>query len=97
MQKAVRTLLLSTAFFAAGTLAVRAETPNVVVSIKPIHALVSAIMQDVGEPALIVEGAASPHTYSLKPSTAAALQDADVQAGGAQGGGELVHQLLPVR
>ncbi len=35
-------------------------------------------MQGVGEPDLIVEGAASPHTYSLKPSNAAALQDADI-------------------
>ena len=78
MQKAVRTLLLSTALLAFGAAAARAEVPNVVVSIKPIHALVSAIMQGVGEPALIVEGAASPHTYSLKPSNASALQDADV-------------------
>jgi zinc transport system substrate-binding protein len=78
MQKAVRALLLSTALLAAGASAARAETPNVVVSIKPIHSLVSAIMQGVGEPGLIVEGAASPHTYSLKPSNAAALQDADV-------------------
>lgn len=78
MQNAVRTLLLSSALFAAGTLAAQAETPNVVVSIKPIHSLVSAIMQGVGEPGLVVEGAASPHTYSLKPSNAAALQDADV-------------------
>ncbi|MFT4162943.1 zinc ABC transporter substrate-binding protein ZnuA [Shinella sp.] len=78
MQKAVRTLLLSTALLAAGTLAARAEAPDVVVSIKPIHSLVAAIMQGVGEPGLIVEGAASPHTYSLKPSNAAALQDADV-------------------
>ncbi|WP_119256142.1 zinc ABC transporter substrate-binding protein ZnuA [Shinella zoogloeoides] len=78
MQKAVRTLLLSTALFAVGAAAARAEAPSVVVSIKPIHSLVSAIMQGVGEPSLIVEGAASPHTYSLKPSNAAALQDADV-------------------
>lgn len=78
MQKAVRTLLLSTALIVAGTAAARAETPDVVVSIKPIHSLVTAIMQGIGEPALIVEGAASPHTYALKPSNAAALQDADV-------------------
>ena len=78
MQKAVRALLLSTALLAAGTVAARAEVPNVVVSIKPIHSLVAAIMQGVGEPDLIVEGAASPHTYSLKPSNAAAVQDADV-------------------
>lgn len=52
--------------------------PQVVVSIKPVHSLVAAIMQGVGEPALIVEGAASPHTYSLKPSNARALENADV-------------------
>ena len=78
MKKAARALLLSTALFAAGTVAARAEAPSVVVSIKPIHSLVAAIMQGVGEPDLIVEGAASPHTYSLKPSNATALQDADV-------------------
>nr|WP_298103491.1 zinc ABC transporter substrate-binding protein ZnuA [uncultured Shinella sp.] len=78
MQKSLRTLLLSTALLAAGTLAARAEAPDVVVSIKPIHSLVAAVMQGVGEPKLIVEGAASPHTYSLKPSNAAALQDADL-------------------
>ena len=78
MQKTVRTLLLSTALLAVGTIGARAEAPDVVVSIKPIHSLVAAIMQGVGEPALIVEGAASPHTYSLKPSNAAALQDADI-------------------
>jgi zinc transport system substrate-binding protein len=78
MQNAARALLLSTALFVAGGTTARAEVPNVVVSIKPIHSLVAAIMQGVGEPGLIVDGAASPHTYSLKPSNAAALQDADV-------------------
>lgn len=52
--------------------------PQVVVSIKPIHSLVAAIMQGVGEPSLIVEGAASAHTYSLRPSNARALENADV-------------------
>ncbi|PPJ46463.1 zinc ABC transporter substrate-binding protein [Rhizobium sp. KAs_5_22] len=52
--------------------------PQVVVSIKPIHSLVAAIMQGVGEPELIVEGAASAHTYSLRPSNARALENADV-------------------
>lgn len=71
-------LLLSTALLAAASGTARADSPNVVVSIKPIHSLVAAIMQGVGEPALIVDGAASPHTYALKPSNAAALQDADL-------------------
>lgn len=52
--------------------------PRVVASIKPVHSLVSAVMAGVGEPALIVKGAASPHTYSLRPSDAAALESADI-------------------
>ncbi len=63
------TLLLSGTAFAA---------PSVVASTKPIHALVSSVMGDVGTPALIVKGAASPHTYSLRPSDAAALESADI-------------------
>ncbi|WP_416797888.1 zinc ABC transporter substrate-binding protein ZnuA [Ciceribacter azotifigens] len=51
---------------------------RVVASVKPIHSLVASIMQGAGEPALIVGGAASPHTYSLKPSDAQKLEDADV-------------------
>ena len=69
-------LFAPTMLLAAGT--ARAEVPNVVVSIKPIHSLVASIMQGVGEPALIVEGAASPHTYSMKPSNASALEKANV-------------------
>ncbi|MHC2297227.1 zinc ABC transporter substrate-binding protein [Rhizobium mongolense] len=55
-----------------------ADAPAVATSIKPIHSLVSAIMQGVGTPELIVDGAASPHTYNLKPSDASALQSAKV-------------------
>ena len=55
-----------------------AEVPNVVATVKPLHALVAAVMGDLGTPALIVKGAASPHTYSLKPSDAQALQSADL-------------------
>lgn len=52
--------------------------PQVVVSTKPLHSLVSSVMAGVAEPALIVKGAASPHTYSLRPSDAAALESADI-------------------
>ncbi|NLS15675.1 zinc ABC transporter substrate-binding protein ZnuA [Rhizobium sp. P40RR-XXII] len=61
-----------------GTAATAADAPKVVVSIKPIHSLVAAIMQGVGTPDLIVDGAASPHTYALKPSNARSLQQAQV-------------------
>ncbi len=58
--------------------AVAMAEPQVVVSIKPIHSLVASIMKGVGDPALIVAGAASPHTYTLKPSNAQALENADL-------------------
>ncbi|NBT41751.1 MAG: zinc ABC transporter substrate-binding protein ZnuA [Alphaproteobacteria bacterium] len=51
---------------------------NVVTSIKPIHSLVSGVMAGVGVPEVIIEGAGSPHTYSLKPSQATQLQNADL-------------------
>jgi zinc transport system substrate-binding protein len=54
-----------------------AEGPNVVATIKPLHSLVAAVMEGIGAPHLIVAGAASPHTYSLKPSDARALERAD--------------------
>ncbi len=49
---------------------------GVVASIKPIHALVAGVMKGVGEPELLLKGAASPHTYALRPSDAAALSRA---------------------
>lgn len=52
--------------------------PRVVASIKPVHALVAAVMEGVGTPDLIVGGAASPHAYALKPSQAQALENADL-------------------
>lgn len=51
---------------------------KVAVTLKPVHALVLQLMDGVGTPTLIVDGAASPHTYALKPSDAKALNDADV-------------------
>jgi zinc transport system substrate-binding protein len=62
----------------ATTTAAFADAPKVVVTIKPIHALVSQIMRGVATPTLLVEGAASPHTFTLKPSTARAINEAGV-------------------
>ncbi len=67
---------IGAASFAA--LPAKADDLDVVVSIKPIHSLVAAVMQGIGEPTLIVKGAASPHTYTMKPSDAAALAKANV-------------------
>jgi zinc transport system substrate-binding protein len=55
-----------------------AAEPKVVVTIKPLHALVAQVMTGVGVPELLVKGSASPHTYALRPSETRALQHADL-------------------
>jgi zinc transport system substrate-binding protein len=52
--------------------------PKVVASIKPVASLVAGVMAGVGEPAIIVGGGQSLHTFSLKPSDAKALTGAEV-------------------
>jgi zinc transport system substrate-binding protein len=73
----VKTLLLASTMIATSALAAHADV-KVVTSIKPVHSLVASVMQGVGEPSLIVDGAASPHNYALKPSQAQMLEQADV-------------------
>jgi zinc transport system substrate-binding protein len=52
--------------------------PDVVVSIKPVHSLVSMVMRDIGEPKLLMRGAATPHYYAMRPSEAALIAQADL-------------------
>ena len=51
---------------------------KVVTTIKPIHSLVSGVMDGVSNPNLIIEGTNSPHNFSLKPSHAKMLEEADI-------------------
>ena len=55
-----------------------ADVPRVTTDILPVHGLASRVMEGVGTPDLLVDPGASPHGYALRPSQAAALQDADV-------------------
>ncbi|WP_171103788.1 zinc ABC transporter substrate-binding protein [Ruegeria sp. HKCCD7255] len=55
-----------------------AEVPNVAVDIAPAHSLVARVMDGVGTPDLVIPPGASPHEYNLRPSEAAALQQADL-------------------
>lgn len=52
--------------------------PQVVVSIKPIHALVYGVMSGVAEPYLLLQGGESPHSYSMKPSQIKQLHEANL-------------------
>lgn len=72
MPLAVSSALFS--FALAGAAA--AEAPRVVVSIKPLHSLVASVMDGVGAPQLLVRSSADPHSYTLKPSEAQALNAA---------------------
>ncbi len=73
----IKPLLLATTLLACTVVSARAEV-NVVASIKPVHSLVAAVMEGVGAPGLIIEGAGSPHNYALKPSQAQMLEQANL-------------------
>lgn len=54
------------------------ETTGVVVSIKPLHSLVQGVMGHTGTAELLVDSAATPHGFSLKPSQVRKLQNAQI-------------------
>jgi zinc transport system substrate-binding protein len=73
----VRAMTLVAVAFAAGGSAIAADL-KIVATIKPIHSLIAGVMQGVGTPRLLIDGAGSPHTFTLKPSDAKALASADI-------------------
>ncbi|MGF1553791.1 MAG: zinc ABC transporter substrate-binding protein [Paracoccaceae bacterium] len=76
MSRSLSRALMAAALAAPAAPAMAA--PAVIASIPPVHALVAGVMEGVAEPRLLVEGGQSPHTYSLAPSEAAALEEADL-------------------
>ena len=71
--------LISSVFIALlATPSISKAEVKVVASIKPIHSLVSYVMDGVGKPDVIVEGYNSPHGFSLKPSHAKMIENADL-------------------
>ena len=70
-------LILSTISLLSFISYANAET-KVIASIKPLHSLVSYVMDGVGTPGILVDGSSSPHTFQLKPSHATMLQEADI-------------------
>ena len=72
--------LLKALFFAIlliSTSPLRAEI-KVVTTIKPLHSLIANVMDGIGEPSLIIEDSTSPHSFTLKPSHAKLLEEADI-------------------
>lgn len=54
------------------------EIRRVLVTIKPIHSLVSCLMEGIDTPELLIQDNQSPHTHQLRPSEAHKLENADV-------------------
>ncbi len=52
--------------------------PLVMADIAPVQSIAAAVMAGLGEPGLVLPPGASPHGHALRPSEAAALQDADL-------------------
>lgn len=70
--------LLGAVTLLAGGPARADEGPRVVTSIKPLHALAAAVMGGHGHLDVLLKGGESPHTYSLRPSDARTLSQADM-------------------
>lgn len=60
------------------TIAAATGAPVAVASIKPVHSLLAGVMEGAGRPILLVAGGASPHSWSLRPSDARSLDEAEL-------------------
>ena len=69
-------LLLTSVAAPVLTLPAIAEVPRVVTDIPPVHSLVAQVMGDLGQPDLLLEKGANAHSFQLRPSQAAGLQEA---------------------
>lgn len=54
------------------------SAPKVAADIPAVHSIVSAVMEGVGAPRLVMAPGASPHHYAMRPSEAEALAEADL-------------------
>lgn len=71
-------LLASLILFALAMPAQAIAAPRVLASINPLHSLAASVMDGVGQPTLLLRANASPHTYSLRPSDARAIEQSQV-------------------
>ncbi len=74
----IRCLLVGLIFFISINTVSAQPATNVVVSIRPIHSIVSALMEGVSEPLLLLDSNDSAHTFHLKPSQLKLLSNADL-------------------
>ena len=76
-QPAQLILTISAAFTALAAPS-NAATPQVTTDIAPVYGLVAQVMKGVGTPSLIIRPGSDPHHYSLRPSEAENIENADI-------------------
>ena len=74
----IRCLLVGLIFFISISAVSAQPAPNVVVSIRPIHSIVSTLMNGVSKPQLLLKSNESAHTFHIKPSQLNLLSNADL-------------------
>ncbi len=72
----LRRLALAAVMLAGWAGAAQAKAPFTVVSIRPLHSIVAAVMKGAGAPHLLIRDGSSVHHYALRPSDARALAKA---------------------
>ena len=66
------------ALISLAALSTVSAAPKVATDIPPVQSLAARVMQGVGKPESILPPGATPHSYSMRPSEAAKLADADI-------------------
>jgi len=55
-----------------------ASAPDILVTLKPIHSLVSNLTNGITQPKLLIKGFQSPHNYTMRPSDRRLIKQADI-------------------
>ncbi|MFK8076584.1 MAG: zinc ABC transporter substrate-binding protein [Granulosicoccus sp.] len=76
MKQLIGVLSLCSTIFATTQSSIAA--PVVLSDIAPTHSLVSMVMGEIGAPSLLIDSSNSPHDFSLRPSDARKLSNADI-------------------
>jgi zinc transport system substrate-binding protein len=78
MRRSLPPLLLAVCLAMAVPQAATAEPLKVAVTIAPVHSLTAAVMDGLGAPTLLVRAGSSEHSYSMRPSDARKLNEAQI-------------------
>ena len=71
-------ILFFALFIALSANATEIESNRIIVSIKPLHSLVTGVLGDTGKAELLVDGVVSPHHMQLRPSQIKSMQAAHI-------------------